>query len=78
MTFLSICYKGSRVLGYSHIYTVLLRNNLTLRSRSKCVPNAVGTRSERGRNAVGTRPERGRNAAGTRPRRNFEVRSHFD
>jgi hypothetical protein len=27
--------------------TVLLRNNLTLRSRSERVPNAVGTRLER-------------------------------
>jgi hypothetical protein len=46
--------------------TVLLRNNLTLRSRSERVPNAFQTRSERGRNAVGMRSERGWNAVGTR------------
>jgi hypothetical protein len=46
--------------------TVLLRNNLTLRSRSERVPNAFRTRTERGWNAVGTRLERGRNAVGTR------------
>ena len=50
---------------------VLLRNNLTLHSRSERVPNAFafGTRLERGRNAVGTRLERGRNAVGTRMER---------
>jgi hypothetical protein len=43
---------------YKQLITVLLRNSLTLRSRSERVPNAVRTRSERGWNAVGTRLER--------------------
>ena len=38
--------------------TVLLRSNLTLRSRCERVPNGFRTRSERGWNAVGTRLER--------------------
>ena len=53
--------------------TVLLRNNLTLRSRSERVPNAFRTRSERGWNAVGTRLERGRNAVGTRLERGWNA-----
>jgi hypothetical protein len=54
-------------------HTVLLRNNLTLRSRSERVPNAFRTRSERGWNAVGTRLERGRNAVGTRLERGWNA-----
>ena len=38
-------------------YTVLLRNNLTVRSRSICVRNASGTRSERVPNAFQMRSE---------------------
>jgi hypothetical protein len=58
---LCVSYRNkckTKLIVDSDSSTVLLRNNLTLRSRSKCFPNAVGTRSERGRNAVGTRLER--------------------
>ena len=44
------------------VCTVLLRNNLTLRSRSICVRNASGTRSERVPFAFRTRSERVPNA----------------
>ena len=46
--------------------TVLLRNNLTLRSRSICVRNASGTRSERVPFAFHLRSERVPNAFRTR------------
>ena len=46
--------------------TVLLRNNLTLRSRSICVQNASGTRSERVPFAFHLRSERVPNAFRTR------------
>ena len=49
-----------------HSLTVLLRNNLTLRSRSICVPNASRTRPERVQNAFRTRSKCVPNAFRTR------------
>ena len=46
--------------------TVLLKRNLTLRSRSICVRNASGTRSKRVPNAFRTRSKRVPNAFRTR------------